>query len=350
MLLVVLLVASIFVLLSNLATRHVWTQKKKWNVECEFLYASSDSKRILCMSMFGKLTVIDLETGHVREVEPEIGWKACALTEDGNYLAAGAHDGTLTVWKWDSLERVVAWKGCASAVRSIAFCGKDDNKLASTAFDGVVSIWDWSNMRELRSFRHGDMAWRLASAENGSEVIVPLRNKDVYAWRVEEGHPRVWKAVGLVRNARSSPDDSLLLMFVENNDVQIWERSKKVYDLFENESSVMDAIWTSNKKIAVIRSDGIFEEIDIESDTIMSSSRLPMAAHVGILSADAKTAIVTPDGKSIALFERPPEYIGFWSIPGPWLMIGCFLLMILDGWRTRSKVSAAAKEQASAMA
>lgn len=229
LMLVVLLVASVTVLISNLTTRHIWTQRKTIKADCESLRISTDSKKAFCRSSAGKLTTIDLENGAT-----------------------------------DQFNDAMAWTDIRPEVRS--------------------------------------------------------------------------------------PDNSKLLVFGTGTSVKVWKGGLEIFDMGAPKESVVDAAWVDNNVIAVLRSDGSYVEIDIHSYRVFSLTNLPGRVRTGVLSTGTKTAIVSLDGASVAIFERPPDYIGFWSIPGPWLIAGCFVLMFLDGRYARRKAVAAAKEQASPVA
>jgi WD40 repeat protein len=79
--------------------------------------------------------------------------RAVAFDPEGEYLASGAEQGTITIWSTSTWERVVNLRGGTGQIRSLAF-SRDGNFLAGGAYVAPTIVWNLqllhSRLRELK--------------------------------------------------------------------------------------------------------------------------------------------------------------------------------------------------------
>jgi WD40 repeat protein len=63
-----------------------------------------------------------------------------AFSPDGSLMAAGADDGTVTMWDMASADELITLNGHSEGVASVAF-SPDGTLLASGSYDGTVVLW-----------------------------------------------------------------------------------------------------------------------------------------------------------------------------------------------------------------
>ncbi len=117
--------------------------------------AFSPDGKLLATAM-SELKVWDLETG--TELFTSTGFAAIiggiGFSPDGNQLATGSQDGTVTVWDAQTGRRLFGLAGHAGAINDVSFSPKCDNPdspfewcetwLASASRDGTAKLWDVS--------------------------------------------------------------------------------------------------------------------------------------------------------------------------------------------------------------
>jgi WD40 repeat protein/tRNA A-37 threonylcarbamoyl transferase component Bud32 len=80
--------------------------------------------------------------------------RCLAFSRDGRWLASGADDWDIHLWRADTGEMVKSFHGHAARVTSLAFSA-DGNTLASASWDGTVRLWRREAGRELATMTHG---------------------------------------------------------------------------------------------------------------------------------------------------------------------------------------------------
>src|SRR5262249_45029645 len=84
---------------------------------------------------------------------PRRSWRSLAYSRDGRLLAAGAADGSISLW--DDRGRERSLRGHLRHVVDLAFSA-DGRRLASAGWDEVVKVWDVTTGLELLTLRGHD--------------------------------------------------------------------------------------------------------------------------------------------------------------------------------------------------
>ena len=110
---------------------------------------SPDGQSILASGEFGKIVVIDPETGDIVESRTVDHAVDCLrFSTSGKMFATGHTNGSINVWKWPSLELVSTMVGHDNAVVSVVF-SPDERVVISSAFDLTTRVW---SVRHARTF------------------------------------------------------------------------------------------------------------------------------------------------------------------------------------------------------
>lgn len=157
----------------------------------------------------GTVTLWDPSDGQpLRIFRTEASVLALAITPDGTRLAAGCDDGSLTVWSLKTGERLDAWQGQANAVGSLRF-SPDGGLLLSADVNGLA-LWDVQTSERAGT---GDLGGKRPAAfsPDGKFLAAGLDEAETGIWRMSNAKLLRRLPTGS-RPARLafSPDGSLL--------------------------------------------------------------------------------------------------------------------------------------------
>ncbi len=140
------------------------------------------------------IKIINLKTGQeIRSWEGcKLGVEAVAFSPNGRTLASGNSDHTVTVWNPVDGAELLALRGHASPVTSIAL--SDDGKVLANGIRGrlfsedSVKIWDPTTGQLLRSLNGpDDQVYSIAVSPDGSRLVSALPSNLVGIWNVAQG-------------------------------------------------------------------------------------------------------------------------------------------------------------------
>jgi WD40 repeat protein len=92
-----------------------------------------------------------------------------ALSADGQLLATGCHDRTITVWDLTTAEQICSLRGHTGAVSRIVF-SPDGRSLAVWSEDQTIKVWDVTTGRAIHTFRQAGSVRTLAFSPDGRRL------------------------------------------------------------------------------------------------------------------------------------------------------------------------------------
>jgi WD40 repeat protein len=180
------------------------------------LFLPGDGPLLSCSHNFGGPTRILLwnrSTGKLlRELPPQAGYAAIALSPDGKVLASGGSAKVIRLCDIASGKEVGRLDGARRRVTLLAFTA-DGKVLASAEEDGIVRLWDVAATRQVQALTgHGQPLMALAFSADGKTLASAGRDETLRLWDVATGR-QVRQLTGEGANFWSvafSPDGRLL--------------------------------------------------------------------------------------------------------------------------------------------
>ncbi len=157
--------------------------------------------------------------GHTRPV------RCLAFSSDGQWLASGSGDKTVTVWNVRQGHAMRTLRGHKQAVWGVTF-SPDGRWLVSGSLDTKIKIWDWSTGQEHRTLSgHTDWIARVVFSQDGRLLASASRDGSIKLWRTTTwrelralpGHPV------RIADVAFSPDQSHLATASLDGTVKVWD-------------------------------------------------------------------------------------------------------------------------------
>ena len=115
---------------------------------------------------------------------------AIAISPDGQLLAAGNSDGSVTLWGMVEYQPAHMLKGHTGFVNCVAF-SQDGRFLASGAFDHTIRLWDVGSGRSLRQLSgHTASIFAVAFSPDGETLFSGSEDQTIGVWDVQSGQIR----------------------------------------------------------------------------------------------------------------------------------------------------------------
>jgi WD40 repeat protein/class 3 adenylate cyclase/energy-coupling factor transporter ATP-binding protein EcfA2 len=110
-----------------------------------------------------------------------------AVSTDGRRFATTGQDGTATVWKTATGDRLLRLRGHEGALTGIAF-SPDGSRLATTGTDKSARVWDASSGRQIKVLRgHRQAVSGVAFSPDGKRLATRGDDATVRIWNVASG-------------------------------------------------------------------------------------------------------------------------------------------------------------------
>ena len=153
----------------------------------------------------------------------DIPWSV-AISENGQYWAAGSRRGEVRVWREEGKILHLAWQAHTDTVRALAF-SPDGRSLATGSWDGSIKLWYAESGTLLWRSRFADNIECLAFAPDGRTLASGGDDATIQLWDVGTGAHRLALdgQGGPVFALAWSPDGHLLASGGVNRDIRLWE-------------------------------------------------------------------------------------------------------------------------------
>ena len=128
------------------------------------------------------------DTGRpLRSLAFEEGLLSLAFSPDGERLVAGAYNGTMSIWEFQTGEKQADIEAHDGPVTSVAF-SRDGMRILSCGEDGVARIWDATEGLVLLSFEgHAGPIWSGAFSPDGSRAATAGNDHTARVWDTNNG-------------------------------------------------------------------------------------------------------------------------------------------------------------------
>jgi WD40 repeat protein len=110
---------------------------------------------------------------------------AVTFSPDGRYLASGAADNKIRIWRLSDLALVATLAGHTDVVNALAF-SPDGSRLASGGVDNTVRLWDLHRQTAVLS-GHTDAVDAVAFSPDGSSLASAGTDNTVRLWNLHDG-------------------------------------------------------------------------------------------------------------------------------------------------------------------
>lgn len=122
------------------------------------------------------------DTAHGRLLEGQGGAWSLSFSPDGQWLAGGGDDGSVTVWGVSTGEQIVRLENHLYPISAVAWA-EDGNLLASGDWSGVVRVWDAATWSEYRVFA-GDREIR-SLIFYGLGLLATTPGNNIIGWDID---------------------------------------------------------------------------------------------------------------------------------------------------------------------
>lgn len=148
-----------------------------------------------------------------------------AFSADGKYLAAGAADSVIRLWRIRGNQPVHSFVGHSDWIWCIAY-DSDHNRLASGSADGEVRLWDIKTGTCLWTFaRHQARVWHVSFHRQGQILASGSDDGEVCLWSIKEKRKLtvIPSQGGAVRSIALSPDGWMVARGSYTGMVTLWD-------------------------------------------------------------------------------------------------------------------------------
>jgi WD40 repeat protein len=151
------------------------------------LTMSPDGRYVVSTSEDRSAIIVDLESLVARSVTHDDGLSSAAFNTDGSLLATADYAGTTKLWRFPSLEPLVALVASDEIVSKVAFTRTGD-RVVTGSWDGTIRVWDSATGMERRSLTTGlgDVYTFVLFADD-TRLIAGGSNGSIELWNLATG-------------------------------------------------------------------------------------------------------------------------------------------------------------------
>jgi WD40 repeat protein len=154
---------------------------------------------------------------------------------DGRYLATGADDGTVRVWRIQTASMHHTFPGHSPGIAGIEF-SSDGQFLASCVYHGEVYLWDVTTGQHVRKFEIEDKVCSVSVSSDNRYIAAGGMSGIVFIWDLNSGKLiDQFKGYechqGSVRSVKFAPGDKELINASDDQTVKVWEMLTSPSDL-----------------------------------------------------------------------------------------------------------------------
>ena len=273
---------------------------------------SPDGQRLASGSWDPTVSIWDSATGkELFALKGHAGSVASvAFSPDGRRLASGSDD--QTVWIWDSATRkeLFVLKGHAGPVHGVAF-SPDGQRLASGSYDQTVKIWDSATGKELFALKgHAGIVYRVAFSPDGQRLASASRDQTVKIWDGATGKElfTLKGHAGPVLGVAFSPEGRRLASAGWDETVKIWDSAtgKELFALKGHAAGVVGVAFSPDGQRLASAS---WDQTVKLWDSATGRELFTLKGHAGWVTSVA----FSPDGQRLASASSD-QTVKIWDI------------------------------------
>ncbi len=180
------------------------------------------------------IRIWDTQTGsNTRVLTDHTSEAICVnISKDGQFVAAGAIDGTAKVWRFDTGAEILTLDHHTGPVEDIVFSPQGD-RIATASMDGLVIIWNAMSGEIVRTFETYENPVNCVDFSPDGEMIALGRDEmisndskgKVLLWEVATGN--IIHELPIDRNTvlsiEFSPDGSMIFAGLTGNEAHLWD-------------------------------------------------------------------------------------------------------------------------------
>lgn len=282
-------------------------------VRSEIITFSPDGKMLASLGFFS-VELWDVSTGEHKFSLREFGSSAYSFTfsPDGNTLAIGADDGTLSLWDVATGKRETMLEGHTEPIMRVLF-SPDGHTLASMSKTGwqdriIINLWDIESGKRRASISEGhiNLAQSLSFSPDSSMLANANQRKGIDLWDVATGEIKKTLVghTGPVYSTSFSPDGQTLASGSSDGTVRLWNIA-----IGDTENTIEKGTDTDKINRVMFSPDGNTVLINTEHDDV----RL-WGVNIGTYKVNikGKSGSFSPDSSILAMIESNTVYL--WDV------------------------------------
>ncbi|KAF9272117.1 hypothetical protein BGZ68_002704, partial [Mortierella alpina] len=167
----------------------------------------------------------DVQFGEWPFLEEESVVMSCAYSPDGKTFAAGLEDGTISLYKTATWEKIHILKGHTYYVRSVVF-SPTSQQIASGSDDSTVRLWNAQTGAPGAILRgHAGGINCVVFSPSGHQIATGSHDNTIRLWDAQTGAPGAILSghTSAVRSVAFSPNSQRLASGSDDTTVQLWD-------------------------------------------------------------------------------------------------------------------------------
>lgn len=189
----------------------------------------------------------------IETIEPRGAIRDMAFQPGSKLLATAGDDGSIRLWKAESVQLQAVLVGHDGPVQDIEW-SPDGRRLASTSSDGTIRLWETRTGRVLQILKPSDPVEQIAWSPDGSQLA--SRSKpDVVLWDTESGkrQQRLTHENSVVLSCDWSADGQRLVTGGADQRIHLWntKTGRQVDSINGHEGAVLQTRWSPDDRFLV---------------------------------------------------------------------------------------------------